>query len=70
MENNLEAKKESSYIKTTELAQRLGLKPHTIKVWAGNGKQKRDGFPKPKFRSDELNWLRQEIVDWENGKQF
>lgn len=70
MENNTEVKKEPLYIRTSELAERYTLKPHTIKLWAGNGKQKREGFPKPKFKSDQLCWLRQDIIDWESGKQF
>lgn len=62
--------KEYVYIKTNELASRYGLTPHAIRLWAGNGKQKREGFPKPKFRADQLSWLMQDIIDWENGKQF
>ncbi|PHM52023.1 hypothetical protein Xhom_03778 [Xenorhabdus hominickii] len=61
---------QSPYIKTDELAGRYGVKPHTIRLWCGNGKQKREGFPKPRFKSDQLNFLRQDIFDWENGKQF
>ncbi|MDX7991384.1 hypothetical protein FE393_08570 [Xenorhabdus sp. psl] len=61
---------ESPYIKTQELAGRYGVKPHTIRLWCGNGKQRREGFPKPKFLSDQLNFLRQDIFDWEAGKRF
>ncbi|WP_318826003.1 hypothetical protein [Providencia sp. PROV252] len=62
--------KEYVYIKTDELAERYGLTPHAIRLWAGNGKQKREGFPKPRFRADQLSWLMQDIIDWENGRQF
>ncbi|PHM45612.1 hypothetical protein Xmir_04246 [Xenorhabdus miraniensis] len=61
---------ESPYIKTKELAGRYGVTPHTIRLWCGNGKQKRQGFPKPRFLSDQLNFLWQDILDWEAGKQF
>ncbi len=61
---------QSPYFKTKELADRYGVKPHTIRLWCSNGKQKREGFPKPKFKSDQLNFLRQDIFDWEGGKQF
>ncbi|PHM68860.1 hypothetical protein Xkoz_03628 [Xenorhabdus kozodoii] len=61
---------EYPYFKTNELAARYGVKPHTIRLWCGNGKQRRTGFPKPKFKSDQLNFLRQDILDWEDGKQF
>ncbi|EQB98791.1 hypothetical protein B738_22350 [Photorhabdus temperata subsp. temperata M1021] len=61
---------QSPYVKTKELAERYGVKPHTIRLWVSNGKQKREGFPKPKFKSDQLNFLWQDILDWENGKQF
>lgn len=70
MNDNTETHKENVYIKTNELASRYGVSPHAIRLWAGNGKQKREGFPKPRFRADQLSWLMQDIVDWENGKQF
>ncbi|CBJ81586.1 hypothetical protein XBJ2_1300032 [Xenorhabdus bovienii str. Jollieti] len=38
---------ESPYIKTQELAARCSVKPHTIRLWCGNGKQRRESFPKP-----------------------
>ncbi|EQC1408795.1 MULTISPECIES: hypothetical protein [Providencia] len=63
-------KKEHVYIKTDELASRYGLTPHSIRLWAGNGKQRREGFPKPRFRAGQLSWLMQDIIDWENGRQF
>lgn len=62
--------REHVYIKTNELASRYGITPHAIRLWAGNGKQKREGFPKPRFRADQLSWLMQDIIDWENGRQF
>jgi hypothetical protein len=61
---------EYPYFKTKELADRYKVTPHTIRLWCGNGKQRREGFPKPKFKSDQLNFLRQDIFDWENGKRF
>lgn len=64
------SKQESPWFKTSDLAERYGVKPHTIRVWAGNGKQRREGFPKPKFKSKELIFLKQDIFDWENGKRF
>lgn len=61
---------EHPYFKTSELATRYGVKPHTIRLWCGNGKQKREGFPKPRFKSDQLNFLRQDIFDWKTGNNF
>ncbi|OBU13353.1 hypothetical protein AYY18_00980 [Morganella psychrotolerans] len=62
--------KESPWFKTSELASRYEVKPHTIRLWAGNGKQRREGFPRPRYKSKELVFMRQDILDWENGKQF
>lgn len=64
------SKQESPWFKTSDLAERYEVKPHTIRVWAGNGKQRREGFPKPRYKSRELRFLKQDIFDWENGKQF
>ncbi|WP_063655411.1 hypothetical protein [Candidatus Arsenophonus triatominarum] len=61
---------ESPFVKTSELAKRYKVTMHTIRLWAGTGKQRREGFPRPKFRSDELNFDWQDIMDWENGKRF
>ncbi|HGJ5865145.1 hypothetical protein [Arsenophonus nasoniae] len=61
---------ESPFVKTSELAKRYKVTIHTIRQWAGNGKQRRDGFPRPRFRSNELNFARQDILDWEMGKRF
>ncbi|HGJ5876571.1 MAG TPA: hypothetical protein ACHBX0_09505 [Arsenophonus sp.] len=61
---------ESPYDKTSELAKKYKVTSHTIRQWAGNRKQRREGFPHPKFKSDELNFAWQDILDWENGKQF
>ncbi|QBY42130.1 hypothetical protein QE197_02405 [Arsenophonus nasoniae] len=61
---------ESPFVKTSELAKRYGVSTHTIRLWAGNGYQRREGFPRPRFRSDELNFARQDIMDWEMGKRF
>ncbi|HCM64744.1 MAG TPA: hypothetical protein DIT05_19720 [Morganella sp. (in: Bacteria)] len=62
--------KESPWLKTSELASRYEVKPHTIRLWAGNGKQRREGFPRPRYKSKELVFMKQDILDWENGKQF
>ncbi|MBN7855733.1 hypothetical protein J0A78_05335 [Providencia rettgeri] len=70
MNDNTETNKENVYIKTNELASRYGISPHAVRLWAGNGKQKREGFPKPRFRAGQLSWLMQDIIDWENGRQF
>ncbi|AOM39930.1 helix-turn-helix domain-containing protein [Xenorhabdus hominickii] len=61
---------ESEYITTSELAKKLRVKPNTIRTWCGNGKQKKDGFPKPRFKGRELHFARQDVENWENGKQF
>lgn len=63
-----EKKPESPYVKTNELAIRYGVKPHTIRLWAGNGKQKREGFPKPRFKSNQLNFLWKDILNWESDQ--
>lgn len=62
--------KESPWFKTSDLASRYEVKPHTIRLWAGNGKQRREGFPRPRYKSTELVFMKQDILDWENGKQF
>ena len=61
---------ESPWFKTSDLASRYEVKPHTIRLWAGNGKQRREGFPRPRYKSTELVFMKQDILDWENGKQF
>ncbi len=61
---------ESPFVKTSELAKRYKVSTQTIRLWAGNGYQRREGFPRPRFRSDELNFARQDILDWEMGKRF
>ncbi|TDB62970.1 helix-turn-helix domain-containing protein [Photorhabdus khanii] len=61
---------ESEYITTRELAKKLRVTPHTIRTWCGDGKQKKEGFPKPRFRGRENNFSKKDIEDWENGKQF
>ncbi|MFS1538443.1 MAG: hypothetical protein ACL7BU_06980 [Candidatus Phlomobacter fragariae] len=61
---------ESPFVKTSELAKRYKVKTHTIRLWAGNGKQRWEGFTCPKFKSNELNFAWLDILDWENGKRF
>ncbi|MFS1538202.1 MAG: hypothetical protein ACL7BU_05315 [Candidatus Phlomobacter fragariae] len=58
----------SPFVKKSELAKRYEAKTHTIRQWAGNGKQRREGFPLPKFKSDEINLAWRDILDWKNGK--
>lgn len=60
----------STYMPTSEVAIELKVKPNTVRIWAGNGKQKKIGFPKPKFKSTELQFSREEIRGWANGLRF
>lgn len=59
-----------TFIGTKELAKRLGIKPHTLRVWVSDGKQSKEGFPKPSHRLRELQFRMKDIIDWENGKRF
>lgn len=60
----------SPYAKTSELAKRYKVTSPTIRQWVDREKQRREGFPRTKFKSDELNFAWQDILDWENSKQF
>lgn len=59
-----------TFIGTKDLAERLGIKPHTLRVWISEGKQSKEGFPKPSHRLRELQFRMKDIIDWENGKRF
>lgn len=59
-----------TFIGTKELAKRIGIKPHTLRVWVSEGKQAKEGFPKPSHRLKELQFRMKDIIDWENGKRF
>lgn len=61
---------EFPFVKTSELAKRYRVSTHTIRLLGGNEYQRREGFPRPWFRSDELNFARKDILDWEMGKRF
>lgn len=63
-------KKNKTFIGTKELAKRLGIKPHTLRVWVSDGKQAKEGFPKPSHRLRELQFRLTDIIEWENGKRF
>lgn len=63
-------KKNKTFIGTKNLAERLGIKTHTLRVWVSNGKQSKKGFPKPSHRLKELQFRLTDIIDWENGKRF
>lgn len=63
-------KKNKTFIGTKELANRLGIQPHTLRVWVSDGKQAKKGFPKPSHRLRELQFRLSDIIDWENGKRF
>lgn len=63
-------KKNKTFIGTKELSERLGIKPHTLRVWVSEGKQAKKGFPKPSHRLKELQFRLTDIIDWENGKRF
>ncbi|EPL9568133.1 hypothetical protein MMK73_000174 [Providencia rettgeri] len=63
-------KKNKTFIGTKDLAERLGIKPHTLRVWVSDGKQAKQGFPKPSHRLKELQFRLTDIIDWENGKRF
>ncbi|WP_257644880.1 helix-turn-helix transcriptional regulator [Providencia stuartii] len=63
-------KKNKTFIGTKELSERLGIKPHTLRVWVSEGKQAKKGFPKPSHRLRELQFRLTDIIDWENGKRF
>lgn len=59
-----------TFIGTKELAKRIGIKLHTLRVWVSDGKQAKEGFPKPSHRLKELQFRMKDIIDWENGKRF
>lgn len=63
-------KRNPTFIGTKELAKRIGIKPHTLRVWVSEGKQAKEGFPKPSHRLKELQFRMKDIIDWENGKRF
>lgn len=63
-------KKNPDFIGTKDLAERIGIKPHTLRLWVSNGKQAKEGFPKPSHRIKELQFRMSDIIDWEKGKRF
>ncbi|QAV25246.1 hypothetical protein PH4a_14695 [Proteus hauseri] len=63
-------KSNPTFIGTKELAKRIGIKPHTLRVWVSEGKQAKEGFPKTSHQLQELQFRMKDIIDWENGKRF
>ncbi|ENM6470093.1 MULTISPECIES: DNA-binding protein [Morganella] len=60
----------SDYWSTAEVAAFLKVTDKTIIRWAGSGKQKKDGFPKPKYTTKQHQFDPEEIIAWRSGKRF
>lgn len=59
----------SDYWSTAKVADYLGVKEKTVIRWIGSGKQKKEGFPKPKHKTRSHQFNPDEIKAWAAGRQ-
>lgn len=60
----------SDYWSTAEVAAFLEIKEKTVIRWIGSGKQKKEGFPKPKHKTRSHQFDPEEIKAWAAGRRF